>query len=316
MPQTKYTFLLPAYKVRYFEEALVSIKNQTFKDFKVIVSDDCSPEDLKSVFDKVVGDDPRFVFRRNEVNMGGKSLVSHWNLLVDLCDTEFLIMASDDDVYESDYLEKIDCLTNKYSDVDLFRGRTKIINEKDELQLNDQLYPEIIDQAHFFSVCFSNCFISCEANYCYRTSVLKSKGGFIDFPSAWFSDDATHIMMASNGCANTSEVVFGFRNSTVSISNSWYNSRDAEKKVEACLLFANWIAEYKSNIVEGPEKMLLSSALTNCRRKIVRNIENNIPMCGCKAFFKLCSRCNKELKLSTPVLFYSWFRIYIRSKVR
>ena len=38
---TKYTFLLPAYKPDFFEVALRSIKSQTFKDFNVLVSDDC-----------------------------------------------------------------------------------------------------------------------------------------------------------------------------------------------------------------------------------------------------------------------------------
>ena len=159
MNNPKYTFLLPAYKAQYFEKVLLSIKNQFFKDFNVIVSDDCSPEDLKSIYDRIVGDDSRFVYRRNDVNLGGKSLVSHWNLLVDLCDTEFFIMASDDDMYEPDYLEEIDKLTVRYPEINLFRGRTKIINENDELQLNDQVYPEIMDQAHFFYVCFSNSFI-------------------------------------------------------------------------------------------------------------------------------------------------------------
>ena len=51
----KYTFLLPAYKREYFRKALESIKNQNFKDFKCIVSDDCSPEELYSVFAEVVG---------------------------------------------------------------------------------------------------------------------------------------------------------------------------------------------------------------------------------------------------------------------
>ena len=42
--------------------------------------------------------------------MGGKSLVSHWNLLVDMCDTEYFIMASDDDVYEPEFMKEIDSL--------------------------------------------------------------------------------------------------------------------------------------------------------------------------------------------------------------
>ena len=97
---TKYTFLLPAYKPYFLAEALESIKEQTNTDFKVIVSDDCSPHDLESIFEKTCGDDQRFSFRRNKENMGGKSLVSHWNLLVDMCETEYFIMSTDYNVYE------------------------------------------------------------------------------------------------------------------------------------------------------------------------------------------------------------------------
>ena len=53
----KYTFLLPAYKPDFFEEALRRIKDQTYSDFTVLVSDDCSPHDLKSIYNKVCGDD-------------------------------------------------------------------------------------------------------------------------------------------------------------------------------------------------------------------------------------------------------------------
>ena len=125
---TKYTFLLPAYKGRFLDEMLRSIQGQTHTDFKVIISDDCSPEDLRSICEPYLADS-RFTYRRNEENMGGKSLVAHWNLLVSMCDTEFLILASDDDVYEPQFLEEIDRLTLKYPDADLFRARIRIVDE-------------------------------------------------------------------------------------------------------------------------------------------------------------------------------------------
>ena len=57
---SKYTFLLPAYKGVYLADMLTSIKNQTYKDFICIVSDDCSPDNIKDIFDNVVGYDKRF----------------------------------------------------------------------------------------------------------------------------------------------------------------------------------------------------------------------------------------------------------------
>ena len=308
MSNAKYTFLLPAYKAQYLEKTLLSIKKQSFKDFNVIVSDDCSPEDIEGIYVRIVGDDSRFVFRRNKENIGGKSLVAHWNLLVDSCNTEFCVMASDDDMYDSTFLEEIDKLTTLYPNVDLFRGRTKIIGENDELQLNDQIYPEVMDQAHFFYVCFSNSFISCEPNYCYRTKVLKANGGYIDFPSAWFSDDATHLLMAKNGCATTRDVVFGFRNSGISISNTWMKPDDARKKVEASLAFNKWIDEYHSCILENEERFLVGIAYGKCKSKIKSNVENNIQFCSLKSFISLVKRVQHELLMSCPVLLYNWIR--------
>lgn len=60
----KYTFLLPAYKKTFLEEAIRSILNQTYTDFKLIISDDCSPEDIYSVV-KIFKEDKRLFYRRN-----------------------------------------------------------------------------------------------------------------------------------------------------------------------------------------------------------------------------------------------------------
>lgn len=136
----KYTFFVPAYKIDYFEEALRSMIGQTYRNFKIVVSDDCSPMPLKSVFDKVVSEsnqilkEGQIVFSRNDKNFGGANLVSHWNTLVDKCDTDYLIMASDDDVYAPTYLEEIDKLVLKYETSDLFCTRVQRINEMMKLQ--------------------------------------------------------------------------------------------------------------------------------------------------------------------------------------
>ena len=47
----------------------------------------------------------------------GGNLVKHWNMLVEMCETEYCIMSSDDDVYSPTFLEEINNLTEKYPDV-------------------------------------------------------------------------------------------------------------------------------------------------------------------------------------------------------
>lgn len=239
MYKTKYTFLVPSYKASFFEEALGSIKNQTYPDFKVIVSDDCSPENLKPIYDKVCGNDTRFAFRRNEENMGGKSLVSHWNLLVDLCDTEYLIMASDDDIYEPKFLEEIDALVNIHPKVDILRAKAVRL-ENGKVVLKDGDIPEYQNQKEFMQYFGAKNMVLCLANYVFKTEALKEMKGFPDFPTAAFSDSAAAMYLSGNGIATTKEILFTFRISNENLSCAKNYSKNAEKGVWANLMFLDW----------------------------------------------------------------------------
>lgn len=311
MNNIKYTFLLPAYKARFFEEALRSIKNQTYKDFKVIVSDDCSPEDLKSIYDKVCTDDPRFTFRRNEENMGSKSLVSHWNLLVDMCDTEFFIMASDDDAYEPHFLAEIDVLTQKYPNTYLFRGRCKSINEEGHVLQKEYIYEEYWNQHNFYRIYFNPMFMYSEANYVYHTKTFMKEDGYIDFPLAWFTDSATHLKMARNGIANTPDITFLSRVSTINITRN--DSKEiAIKKLDATFQFLDWVKAFHNKLGDYSEECyLMQYALHDCQYEIKLNIIKYLPKCHiCKFIHYMCI-AHKKLCMSRLNMIYDWVKLHI-----
>lgn len=254
---TKYTFLLPAYKSDFLEVALRSIKSQTLKDFKVLVSDDCSPHDLKSIYNKVCGDDARFSYRRNEKNMGSKSLVSHWNLLVDICDTEYFIMASDDDVYAPTFLEEVDKLASKYPEVDLIRARVKRFDGKQILE-EDSVRKEYESQIEFLFNSCSVVQIPCIGNYVFRKEALF-KNGFYELPLAWGSDEITTNEASINGVAITEKIEFSFRWSGMNISTI-ENDSTLRQKLEArkkmCLYYRNFFAAISSDGSYWQNKML------------------------------------------------------------
>ncbi len=240
----KYSFLLPAYKSLFLNEALRSIQKQTYQEFKVVISDDCSSECIREICEPYLNDS-RFSYRRNKSNMGGKSLVSHWNLLVSLCDTEYFIMASDDDLYDSCFLETIDSLISKYPDMDLYRARVCRINEEGTCFEVERPTEIVENQISFVDSLFSPYQIHCIGNYIFKTKSLVDKGSFIDFPSAWFSDDATVILCSENGVANTNDTLFCFRKSLINISNSRTIDRMvAKKKIIACCQFYDWMKNY------------------------------------------------------------------------
>lgn len=246
MATPKYTFLLPAFKGKYLDEMLKSIKAQTYQDFKVLISDDCSPEDLRSICEPYLSD-PRFSYRRNEENMGSKSLVSHWNLLVDMCDTEYLIMASDDDVYEPQFLAEIDVLTQRYPQVDLFRGRVRQIDGEGITLAADFQTESFEGQYEFLYTMFCQKRLMCIANYVFRKNALKKNDGFVDFPLAWHSDDATIMKLSEKGVGNTSDILFNFRSSGENISTT-YSKAVLVKKAIADLKFAVYFEDFVDNI--------------------------------------------------------------------
>lgn len=286
--------------------------HQDYQDFKVVVSDDCSPEDLKDVYDSVVRSDSRFTYRRNKENIGGKSLVDHWNLLVELCDTDFFIMSSDDDVYASNYLSEIDKLIAKYPQCNFFRGRAKYIDENGNLMVNDVVWPEYTDNMHFILMAMSGITISCEANNCYRTKAFKEKGGYQKFPVAWFTDDATHVKMASMGCACTSDIVFGFRSSSLNISAQRNNPKISADKVLATLDFWAWIIAYLKKIKYESESSLMSWTINECRKAVLSQYDQYIIHCKLKDFCKFSQRASRTLGLSRLVYLFYWGRYRIK----
>lgn len=240
----KYTFLLPAYKGRYLNEMLNSIQEQTFTDFKVLISDDCSPENLYAIC-KPYLDDPRFEYRRNEKNIGGRDLVAHWNILVHMCETEYLVMSSDDDLYSPRFLEEADALATKYPQVDLIRAKVRNLDKEGKVCREERPSAEYVDLLHFMEQRFCKEYYPCIANFIFKTIPFQKTGGFISFPLAMSSDDATTFMMASNGVANIQATTFDFRLSGINISYPKKESIEIRlKKIEAANMFCGWMEQF------------------------------------------------------------------------
>ncbi len=242
----KYTFLLPAYKTQYLQNTLYSILSQTYSNFKIIVSDDCSPEDIQSVVEHF--SDVRISFQKNIRNIGGENLVEHWNNLVMQCDTEYFIMASDDDVYDKNFLERIDKLTVKYPQVDCLRARCQRIDRNSEIIAQEDIFDEYQIELRAIHSMFCSNYIGCIGNYVFKTIALKKVKGFVKLPYAWFSDLLSVISVLENGQANTNEILFDFRLSENNISNTIQNRYMDQRKLKATIDFDIWLSVYMNKI--------------------------------------------------------------------
>lgn len=236
----KFSFVMPSYKVRYMKFAVDSILQQSYEDFELIIINDASPEDIEGL----VGSyhDPRIVYFKNDENIGGGDLVRNWNYCIRYAKGDYLILASDDDIYGSNFLLEINNLINQYGYVDLFRARVERIDSDGFVTDKDFIYPQYMSQVDFIHF-WSKGFINCISNYVFRREALLEKGGFVNFPFAWFSDDASVIQLSEKGTVSSDNILFQFRTSEINIS-SQTDIHILKGKMKATDMFYYWISNY------------------------------------------------------------------------
>ena len=265
----RYSFVLPAYKSDYLQDAIESILQQTLNDFELIIVDDASPYNLESIVKQY--NDQRIVFHRNEVNIGGKNLVMNWNKCIKYAKGEYVILASDDDIYSPFFLQQVDARIEEYPYVDIIRSRVNRIDSKGTITDIEQVYKPYMPFSEFVFY-WSKGVINCIANYVFKKKSLLNTGGFVDMPCAWFSDDITVVNMSINGIATTEDALFYFRTSDKSVS--WTFDKDTiRKKWKANGMFYKWfndtvIPKMKSLPQNSIEILYQKNAIFNVRNRV------------------------------------------------
>lgn len=95
------TICMPFYNARLtIRDTILSILNQTFRDFHVLLLDDGSTDNTMDVIQDLI--DERFQILRNEVNKG---LIYSLNHLVSLCETKYIARMDADDIMHPKRLE-------------------------------------------------------------------------------------------------------------------------------------------------------------------------------------------------------------------
>ena len=265
----RFSFVLPAYKSEYLQVAIDSILQQTYIDFELIIVDDASPYHLESIVNQY--NDNRIVFHRNENNIGGKNLVSNWNKCIKYAKGEYVILASDDDIYSPFFLQQVDERIKDYPDVDIIRSRVNRIESDGIITDIEQIYKPFMPFSEFVFY-WSKGIINCIANYAFKRTALLDAGGFVDMPCAWYSDDITIVNMSFNGIATTDDALFYFRTSDKSIS--WtFNKETIRKKWKANGMFYEWfndtiIPQMRTLPQNDIEILYQKNAIFNVRNRV------------------------------------------------
>ena len=242
-----FSIAIPAFKIDFFEECLQSVLRQSYQDFEVIIVNDASPDPLEDVVSKF--DDPRIVYKKNEVGFGGYNVCGNWTECLKLARGKYFMCIGDDDKLLPDCLEKYVELIKQYPDFKIYHAGTQFINEKSEI-INYQEPRPIVESA--WSMIWHRWFKNRSiiiGDFLFQTAFLKEQGGFVWFPYAWGSDECTAFLIAARGggIANMQDFGFQYRYNDKSISNS---RTIYKEKVEACAQKEEWL---KSFLREAPK---------------------------------------------------------------
>lgn len=88
---------------KYLKEQIDSILNQTYTDFNLLISDDCSTDNTFRILEEYTKKDSRIKIFRNEVNEG---VIKNFEKLLQNVTCAYYMLADQDDIWKNDKIEK------------------------------------------------------------------------------------------------------------------------------------------------------------------------------------------------------------------
>ena len=86
----------------YIRDALESLQKQTFQDFSVLISDNCSTDNTRKICNEFVKNDHRFNYICQDENIGGPA---NFNYLLSQTNSEYFMFLGHDDWLSDNFLE-------------------------------------------------------------------------------------------------------------------------------------------------------------------------------------------------------------------
>lgn len=137
--------LIPVYNSSEFLNKLINcFLQQDFEDFKVIFVDDFSTDNSADIINSIAEKDNRFIYKKRDKKAGFG--VKVYDLVLDnTVDSDYIMIATHDDYFDSDYLKK--CYEKaKETDADIILTNTVITDKTNKTFLGKE-YLEKINNA-------------------------------------------------------------------------------------------------------------------------------------------------------------------------
>ena len=283
----KLAIVIPAYKGKFLAETLNSIARQDCKSFSLYIGDDCSPEDLGSIVEKYKNSID-ITYHKFSTNIGKTDLLAHWERCIAMTEEPFLHFFSDDDIMPPDTVSRALSYLERFPEYDIFRFPLDIIDEKSRPLYTNPGFAHDTSPAEDLLIDKLSCKrASAAVEYVFTRRILNHTGGFVKFPLAWCSDDATWYLMArQKGIVNIKGSAISWRNVTgYNISN---DNRLNREKITATAEFLQWLDKnYKGEKNAAFRRAVSTYIRTILQTSVNRDYSNKELIRLCKASYKL-----------------------------
>lgn len=245
--------VIPYFKHTFFEETLLSLANQTNKQFKVYIGNDASPENPSLLLEQYK-DKFDFVYYEFESNLGGISLVQQWNrCIAKVEDEEWLMILGDDDVLSENVVEEFYKNRNEIQSLDshVIRYASVVIDAMGKEISKTYTHPKLETATDFLMRKIKGGTRSSLSEYIFKKPTFDEVG-FKDFPLAWSSDvlAVVEVSVYNN--------IFTINNATVSFRQSGLNISSQQDSIEKnnawfkfyTYLLANYGKKYPKELVD------------------------------------------------------------------
>ena len=129
----KVSVIIPSYNhARYLSERIESVLNQTFRDFEIIILDDCSTDNSRELIQEYTGKYPQIKTAFNERNSGCPG--AQWNKGVGMATGEFVWIAESDDTADPEFLNRTVGEISKSETTGMIFTGTRILNEEKKIE--------------------------------------------------------------------------------------------------------------------------------------------------------------------------------------
>ncbi|MGO4708188.1 glycosyltransferase family 2 protein [Chryseobacterium sp. 2TAF14] len=252
----KLAFVIPYYKIDFFEETLQSLEKQTNKNFSVYIGNDNSPNDPIDIIKKYSS--LNITYKSFENNLGAKDLEGQWIRCIDFSkDEEWICILGDDDCPKKNFVEEFYRILPVVDEkkINVIKTAITSIDTNSKLRGADLIHPEYDTSINTFWRDRNNQTHTSISENIFRRSSYE-KIGFRGFPLAWGTPLVAWIDYSEGG------LIYGLNSTQMCVRSSEINltrvdSFKDQKQVGEAMVYEIIFSDYHDKFTDSQRLFLI-----------------------------------------------------------